>query len=98
MTIRTTAIDGRRRYVIKSIGIPGDSRRMTLVTLSRCRNVIRPLSLCIDRNKCPVVAGITLTGSTGMAHGCRRKSRRIQVAGTTGCEGWYVGKRLAQGI
>lgn len=98
MTLGTTAIDRRRRYVIKCIGIPGDSRRMTLITLSRCRNVIRPLGQCIDRNKCPIVAGITLTGSTSMAHGCRRKNRRIQVAGTTDCEGWYVANRLAQGI
>ena len=84
--------------MIESIGIPGDRRRMTLVTLSRRRNVIRPLGLGIDRNKCPAVAGITLTGSTGMAHGRRRKSRRIQVTATTGCDGRHVANRLAQGI
>lgn len=98
VTISTTTIDRWRCYVIKSIGIPGDSRRMTLVTLSRRRNVIRPLGLSIDRNKCPAVAGITLTGTTGMAHGRRRKSRRIQVTGATGCDSRHMANRLAQGI
>lgn len=98
MTFCTATIDRWRRYVIKSIGIPGNSRRMTLVTLSRRRNVIRPLGLGIDRNKCPAVTGITLTRSTSMAHRRRRKSHRVQVAGTTGCNGGHVGNRFAQGI